>query len=412
VLNPNDCRLAKTERLELLKNCHVIFWDEVVSNDKKVVEAAYRAFRLWKISCLFVFFGDFRQILPVVKKGTATDILAATISSSSLWPEFEVEVLTQNMRLTALQNNLSSDTTPEEQLEYQKQLRYNNSLLALAEGGESDDCIIVKQDTTLLERKSQVALKGIQYFVNNEESKLQAYNWLYPDGFSPDVATDNCILAATNASGDIWNSYIQSKNPNEATVYKSTDHLCQVDDEFGHLQNILNDKVLNHIKGSGIPEHTLTVKVNDVCLLLRHMTAMSPEAATNQRVRIVQLNCHTIRVVTISETPVQLIIPRIRFKFQTHHGNGYLMMRVQFPLRLAYCMTYNKSQGQTLHKVLLDTTEQPFTHGHAYVSLSRVRSVDNIRIFCNSSDVVTIDDKETCTITNIVYIPVLQHISR
>jgi hypothetical protein len=32
-------------------------------------------------------------------------------------------------------------------------------------------------------------------------------------------------------------------------------------------------------------------------------------------------------------------------------------------LRLAYAMTYNKSQSQTLSKVLLDITTHPFSHG-------------------------------------------------
>ena len=44
-------------------------------------------------------------------------------------------------------------------------------------------------------------------------------------------------------------------------------------------------------------------------------------------------------------------------------------------------MTYNKSQSQTLGKVLLDTTGEPLAHGHLYVALSRNRNFDDIRMY-------------------------------
>ena len=50
-------------------------------------------------------------------------------------------------------------------------------------------------------------------------------------------------------------------------------------------------------------------------------------------------------------------------------------------------MTYNKSQGQTLERILLDTVNHPFAHGHLYVALSRVTLYSNIRIILDESDV-------------------------
>jgi hypothetical protein len=79
-----------------------------------------------------------------------------------------------------------------------------------------------------------------------------------------------------------------------------------------------------------------------------------------------------IRVQTLGNNPKSATIPRIRFKFRFKKGHSFQITRIQFPLRLAYCMTYNKSQGQTLQKVLLDVTTSPFAHGHLYVGLSRV----------------------------------------
>ena len=45
------------------------------------------------------FCGDFRQTLPIVKKGTRGQIVSATLKSSPLWQNVQVFRLTQNMRL-------------------------------------------------------------------------------------------------------------------------------------------------------------------------------------------------------------------------------------------------------------------------------------------------------------------------
>src|SRR5216117_2469813 len=52
--------------------------------------------------------------------------------------------------------------------------------------------------------------------------------------------------------------------------------------------------------------------------------------------------------------------------------------RTQFPLLLAFAMTINKAQGQTLNYVGLCLTEPVFTHGQLYVALSRVTNAANL----------------------------------
>ena len=118
-----------------------------------------------------------------------------------------------------------------------------------------------------------------------------------------------------------------------------------------------------------------------ICILPRNLLRLSG-LATNTRVRILHISTTCIRVQTMNDKPVVAFIPRIRFKFNLFNADSFTMIRLQFPLRLAYCMTYNKSQGQTLNKVLLDIVHSPFAHGHLYVALSRITDYQNIRIYC------------------------------
>ncbi|EOA22767.1 hypothetical protein CARUB_v10003481mg [Capsella rubella] len=63
--------------------------------------------------------------------------------------------------------------------------------------------------------------------------------------------------------------------------------------------------------------------------------------------------------------------------------------RRQFPVRMCYAMTVNKSQGQTLKKV--------FSHGQLYVTLSRVTSPSGLKVLYTSKQ------KQDKYVTNIVY---------
>lgn len=76
------------------------------------------------------------------------------------------------------------------------------------------------------------------------------------------------------------------------------------------------------------------------------------------------------------------------------------MCRLQFPLRLGYCITINKSQGQEYNNVLIDLRNQSFAHGHLYVGLSRVKFYNQIAILVNKNE--TRDDIYPI-VTNIIY---------
>jgi hypothetical protein len=72
-------------------------------------------------------------------------------------------------------------------------------------------------------------------------------------------------------------------------------------------------------------------------------------------------------------------------------------------------MTYNKSQSQTLQKVLLDITQPPFSHGQLYVALRRVRDCKNIAMYLTDEQLIVLDESghKMPTVDNVVYQDVL-----
>ena len=57
----------------------------------------------------------------------------------------------------------------------------------------------------------------------------------------------------------------------------------------------------------------------------------------------------------------------------------------QFPVKVCFAMSINKSQGQSVKHVGLDLRNAVFTHGQLYVAVSQVTSVCNIKAIWDSN---------------------------
>ena len=81
---------------------------------------------------------------------------------------------------------------------------------------------------------------------------------------------------------------------------------------------------------------------------------------------------------------------------------SYDFRRTQFPVRLAFSMTINKAQGQTLGSIGLYLPCHVFGHGQLYVALSRVRTPSSVKILIDKT-LSKIHNKEGFYTHNIVY---------
>ncbi len=93
-----------------------------------------------------------------------------------------------------------------------------------------------------------------------------------------------------------------------------------------------------------------------------------------------------------------MFIPRISLS-PSESLFPFRLRRRQFPIRPAFAMTINKSQGQTIKRVGLYLAKQVFSHGQLYVALSRSTSFSNITMYANPND----DSSKDVYTKNIVY---------
>ena len=84
-------------------------------------------------------------------------------------------------------------------------------------------------------------------------------------------------------------------------------------------------------------------------------------------------------VITGASKGTRVLIPRIKLA-PSDANLPFILQRTQFLLRLAYCMTRNKAQGQTFNTIGLYLPNPVFSHGQLYVAFSRTRSFQNVHI--------------------------------
>jgi ATP-dependent DNA helicase PIF1 len=204
-LDNSTCEIEHNdERAGLLKQTKLIIWDEAPMAHRFTFEALERTLRdvmsSYK-SCdtifggkVIVFGGDFRQILPVVPRGSRSDIVHATINASKIWDHCKVLTLTQNMRL---QNNDNSDEIK----------KFSEWLLKVGEGKLSEpndgyaDINIPKQ-LLLLDYTDP-----IQAIVHS------TYPCLVSHYKSPKFLQERAILASTIEVVEQINNYVLSLIP-------------------------------------------------------------------------------------------------------------------------------------------------------------------------------------------------------
>ncbi len=186
---------------------------------------------------------------------------------------------------------------------------------------------------------------------------------------------ERVILAPRNKEVSLINMMVLSYLPSTQVNFLSADSA-----EDTEVANTYPSEFLNTLEVSGMPSHKMVFKIGAPVILLRNLDPLAG-LCNGTRLIIRRFTMRVVEVEIIIGKGVDNVafIPRIKFIFD-NNGLPFTFARKQFPLRLAYAMTINKSQGQTLSHVGLHLADDVFSHGQLYVAFSRAKAPANIKV--------------------------------
>ncbi|PIA35178.1 hypothetical protein AQUCO_03600084v1 [Aquilegia coerulea] len=358
-LATSTCKIGKRSNLaQLLREASVILWDEATMSHRFTFECLDRSLQdVTDIQLPFggkviVLGGDFRQVLPIVRHGTVAQTINACITSSSLWKDVHILRLSENMRAR-------SDPS------------FSEYLLHIGDGLQPcilDDMIQLPHDM-LIPWEGDDPLTDLLHAV---------FPSLHDNAFDRNYIIQRAIVTTTNQYADSVNDKIVWSFPGEEHTYYSYD---SVEDDDQH---VYQQDYLNSLCPSGLPPHKLILKVGAPIILMRNM---DPSGGICNGTRLVcrwfKQNVICAEILNGSFYGKPVFIHRIPLKAPRDTNFPFSLVRHQFPVRLSFSLTINKSQGQTITHVGVYLPDYVFSHGQLYVALSRGISKTTTKILVN-----------------------------
>lgn len=346
----------------LLKSTSLLIIDEVTMATRKMCNAIDRSIREALGSTkpfgglTVVWSGDFRQTLPVVNKGGKAETLHETVKESDLWHLVKTYTLTKNMRLSKGDDTqqfseylLRIGEGREEVKIEPDMVKIPDNLRSMAENS-ADFCREIFPNLKEKATKFQKDLATFKKLQKDQDEGINSWsNWLM----------SRAIITPTNAMAEEINQTLIRELPSDgARIYRSFDSVVNDCD-----QHNFPTEYLNTLQLSSIPPHVLELRIGCPIMLIRNLDIRNG-FVNGSRYIVTGLGERVIEamVATGPHYGKVLMIPRIIFKPEDK-TIPFEFQRKQYPIKLCFGLTSNKSQGQSFQNVGIYLQEPFFGHG-------------------------------------------------
>ncbi|XP_028115709.1 ATP-dependent DNA helicase PIF1-like [Camellia sinensis] len=174
------------------------------------------------------------------------------------------------------------------------------------------------------------------------------------DTSTPSFLTERTILSVRNDDVSAINIAALNIFPRNTYTYLAVDKMAEDDEIDPFVTNRYPNEFLNSLDPSGLPTFEVELKVGCPIMLLRNI---APKDGLCNGTRLMVSRCDTriieARILTGEKFGNLAFIPRISLTPSCAEMPSR-MTRRQFPIRLAYALTINKSQGQSVKFVGVD----------------------------------------------------------
>ena len=226
------------------------------------------------------------------------------------------------------------------------------------------------------------------------ECRVDSYDDIIARVYGDAWDSTSMILALTLETCDVINRMCFAKLPGDLVEGLAADVYVDCIDQDSYPPDYIAS-----LSMKGAPPSILQLKVGAKYMCIRNLDA--PRGIINgTMLRLLHIGRRYLQMQVLtgkSEGSVELML---KSKFTiTPEASGlpFTLLRVQYPLIPAYCLSVHKAQGQSLLRLGIVFESDPFTHGQLYVALSRVGGWDRVIAYHQGDDIRNIVLKHLLT---------------